>query len=293
MKKERLLLLSTFMPPLCMGMLMGFEYLFTSGKLPSEPLYAMLAELAAFLLPFGILFLLTRFISEKEKPALRLGRKLPYASAFTLFAAAAVPPGAFLLNVIQTRVSGPGSLAATEAIYANGEKAELWLLLAAFALVPALVEELFFRGGLFGMYEQNGTMPALLLCAVSFALVHGSAGHFLAPLFAGFVYGYLTYALRSIWPAVFAHLLNNVYALSVARLSAAYEALGLWPYFILFNVFCFFIFLYLSMRSLEKLLERGRVPKFQKAAWGKAAVSTLFSPGFLLLVLMFAMKALY
>lgn len=294
MKKDRLILLSTFIPPLCMGALMGFEYLFTVELLPATPLYAMLAEAVSFLLPFLLLLLMGRFAGEKEKPQLRIRRKIPYSNAFTLFTAALVPLGAFLLNVIQAKLFSTGNFAQGSGLYAlTGQDTQLWLLLLAIALVPAVSEEFLFRSGLFGMYEQNGTMPALLLCAVSFALVHGATDNFLGPLFAGFVFGYLVYALDSIWPAVFAHLLNNAYAISVAGLSATYEAFGLWPYFILANVVAFFLLLYLAMRSLEKLLERGKIPRFHKAAWGKAAVSTLLSPGFLLLVLMCVIKALY
>ena len=64
MKKDRVALLAGFMPPLCMALLMGAEYMIDSGRLQSDLLTAALAETAAFLLPFGILLFLRRLGGE-------------------------------------------------------------------------------------------------------------------------------------------------------------------------------------------------------------------------------------
>ena len=59
-----------------------------------------------------------------------------------------------------------------------------WVLaVLALVVVPALVEEAFFRGGLLtGMCDTMGALPALLLSTLVFALMHGSLAGFPAHL---------------------------------------------------------------------------------------------------------------
>ena len=66
----------------------------------------------------------------------------------------------------------------------------------------------------------------------------------------------------------------------------------MWGYFILANVVALCVLLYLAMRSLEKLIERGKIPRFKKGGLEKLVFSFL-SPGFLLLVLLFVLKSFY
>lgn len=55
-----------------------------------------------------------------------------------------------------------------------------WILaVAALVVVPAVTEEIFFRGGLLtGLYHRLGAVPALGLSTVIFALMHGSLAGF-------------------------------------------------------------------------------------------------------------------
>lgn len=59
-----------------------------------------------------------------------------------------------------------------------------WVLaVLALVVVPALVEEAFFRGGLLtGLCDTMGTLPALALSTLIFALMHGSLAGFPAHL---------------------------------------------------------------------------------------------------------------
>ena len=86
-------------------------------------------------------------------------------------------------------------------------------------------------------------------------MIHGDLHNFAGPLAAGMIYGYMTYVLDSVWPAVFAHLLNNGLALFLSGAAKTYSALGLWPYILLIAVFCFCMFLALAMRTLENQME--------------------------------------
>lgn len=83
--------------------------------------------------------------------------------------------------------------------------------LAAFALVPALAEELLFRGVLFGALRPRlGTAWTVLATAVAFGLYHGSVYRFAPAAFAGLLLGGVRAASGSLWPALAFHFANNL-----------------------------------------------------------------------------------
>ena len=165
------------------------------------------------------------------------------------------------------------------------------LLLTA-AVLPAVVEELFFRGALLSALEPYGTWPALLLSSLAFALIHGNLYNFAGPLAAGMIYGYLTYVLDSVWPAIFAHLLNNGLSLALSGGARICSALGLWPYVMLAILFCFCAALALSMRSLERQIEKNRIRRLQYKPLGQALRGLLIAPGMWLLLVLFLIRVL-
>jgi len=80
----------------------------------------------------------------------------------------------------------------------------------AFALLPALCEELAFRGFLLtGLQKRFRPRTAILLCSFLFALFHMNVFQFLPAFFLGVVLGLLTVRSKSIVPAFFFHLLYN------------------------------------------------------------------------------------
>jgi sodium transport system permease protein len=88
------------------------------------------------------------------------------------------------------------------------------LLVLLFAVLPALFEELAFRGFVMsGVWDQKRrTRPgagAILGAAVLFALFHIYPEKWLGTFVVGAVLGVLAVAARSVWPAVLAHFLNN------------------------------------------------------------------------------------
>jgi sodium transport system permease protein len=88
------------------------------------------------------------------------------------------------------------------------------LLLFAAAFVPAIVEEITFRGVIFGQLRARlHPLSALLLQAILFGLVHGSLYRFFPTACLGLILGWLALKTRSIWPGVIAHMLTNAIAL--------------------------------------------------------------------------------
>ena len=92
-----------------------------------------------------------------------------------------------------------------------GSYAEAPLGLAALVLVPALCEELFFRGFVFtGLYAHYGPRWALLGSSVLFTVSHFNPWQFLPLLVFGLFLGTLVHWTHSIYPAILAHAINNM-----------------------------------------------------------------------------------
>lgn len=98
------------------------------------------------------------------------------------------------------------------------------LILAALAVLPALAEELFFRGYLFrALSDRWGGGATVVATAVAFALFHsfGLTGvtveRLLPSLLMGLALGVLALRSGSVWPGVVLHALNNSLLLLIAR----------------------------------------------------------------------------
>lgn len=87
-----------------------------------------------------------------------------------------------------------------------------WLAnLLIFAVMPALVEEIYFRGCLQRIFGQlfSNVHIAIALGALVFALIHGQASGILAFTFMGLVLGYLYHITANLWYPIVFHFLNN------------------------------------------------------------------------------------
>jgi membrane protease YdiL (CAAX protease family) len=90
--------------------------------------------------------------------------------------------------------------------------------LAGFALVPALAEELLFRGVVFGALRPRlGAVGAVVGSAVAFALYHGSIYRLIPALVGGLFLGGVRAGSRSLWPALAFHFANNVVVVVALR----------------------------------------------------------------------------
>ena len=84
------------------------------------------------------------------------------------------------------------------------------------ALLPALVEELIFRGIVLGSLRPWGDGFAVAVSAVLFALMHRNTAQFPNALGMGLALGYFVVKTGSLWTGVVIHLLNNAFVLVLA-----------------------------------------------------------------------------
>jgi membrane protease YdiL (CAAX protease family) len=288
LKKDRLCLIAGLMPALAILLLMLAELLTGRGILPvTFPVYCGI-QVTALGFPLALQYWLNRRCTEPVRDRI-LGRFSLGTLPFIFWFSGTVSLLSFALNLGVTWLFGlEGSAGAVAGAGMNG-----WQAVVAVALLPALMEELLFRGVLLSGWEQGGTWAALLVSAVTFAVLHGNPANMAGPLAAGFLYGYMAVALRSVWPAVLAHFFHNAHYLLMNHLMTEYATFGIWPYFVAIDLLLLCVFLYFSMASLGKLLEKGKIQRFTKAPLLRAVTSVLASPGLWLTALLATLRLLY
>ena len=91
-------------------------------------------------------------------------------------------------------------------------------LLALAGLAP-LVEELLFRGILYGWLAWRwGGVLAWIVSSLAFAAAHVELEHILLVLPLGLWFGWLRWRTGSLWPSLVAHATNNGFAIAAAAL---------------------------------------------------------------------------
>ena len=78
------------------------------------------------------------------------------------------------------------------------------------AVVPAIAEEIFFRGILQNYLSKQNVVKGIFLTAFVFAAIHMQWASFLPRFFLGIVLGYLFYWSKSLWLPILAHFVFNV-----------------------------------------------------------------------------------
>ncbi len=288
MKSNRFTLISGFMPPLCMSVMLIFEQLALRGGGVSA-LAFVLWQILPFLVPSVAMVLTGRMFGINVLPRIRIPHRR--YMGFTLCISIAAALMAFLLNCFIARISGASYYQSVS--YLPQLESSSLLLMTAAVVLPAVFEELFFRGVLMRALSRGGDITAVIISALCFALCHGSLRNFAGPFAAGLIYGYITYAIGSVWPAVTAHLLNNAFNMTLGYATKAYEALGLWPYFLLIAAALFLIFTAISMTLLERLVEKGKIKRLSPVFSKAELLETVCSPGLWVLVIMFIIRACY
>jgi membrane protease YdiL (CAAX protease family) len=149
---------------------------------------------------------------------------LPIAIIFV-----SIPLVAWLIEV-NNRFSLPASFASWEAKLKAAQEAteelskafvastttgELLANMFIIAIVPAIAEELLFRGALqqFVLYCFKNKHAAVISSAIIFSAFHGEIYGFLPRFVLGALLGYLFVYSGSLWPSVIAHFLNNALTL--------------------------------------------------------------------------------
>lgn len=88
---------------------------------------------------------------------------------------------------------------------------EFILVFLTMAIVPALAEEMYFRGLLEGVLidMKIGAVHVILISSLLFAMMHFQFYYLLPLLFMGGILGYVYYRTRNLWLSIAMHFMNN------------------------------------------------------------------------------------
>lgn len=280
--------------------LAAFVYLLT---LCAEPLLASLdmdvnayllasggIQLGTYLLPLLLYGLLFGGLSVKR---LRLRAPTAVSTPLTILLALILLLGTSLLSMMLERVGFTQPVADRY----SGLGAPSGLVLLIFAVLPAILEELIFRGVILSSFEPCGTAPAVIGSALLFAFAHMSLEKLPLYFFAGVVLAFSVYAGRSLITSMLLHAAYNIASLVLGEylsgIAAHLESFSLLFIVLLFALWIL-VLIALSEGSrvygvyAERQLDSSYTPqKMSRAQRLKGNVSVYFSMPFLLCALIY------
>ena len=208
-----------------------------------------------FLLPSGIFI---RMRGDRYLSKIRLKPARPESLVLSLSASGLLVSGGLLLSMLFSDLDHlAGTFTLYETFYTDTGRftgPTLYLILA-YAALPALTEELLFRGILSAEYERHGVSVAVLSSTLLFTLIHFNFFGLPVYLFAGFVLSVTTYLCRSISGAILAHFIYNLFGLfGQPYIASFYEITGSTALFLFVLTVVFLLSLALFCGEAARLL---------------------------------------
>ncbi|MCG8651302.1 MAG: ABC transporter permease subunit [Pirellulales bacterium] len=107
--------------------------------------------------------------------------------------------------------------------FADQISAAPWLsVLFLMALVPAICEELAFRGFIFGgLVREKGRLRAVVVTALMFGISHGVLQQSIAATIMGVLLGWVALRTGSVLPGILIHFTNNALSVSMERIASS------------------------------------------------------------------------
>ena len=179
----------------------------------NEYLSVVVLQMMIFLIPAA---LWCRFSGERYVRSLRIAPIKADSVAVMIAAAAVMISGGVLISML---FGGLESLSENFSLYNtfiskdDGTTPSRLYLVLAYAVLPALCEEFVYRGILCHEYEKGGVTRAVLISSLFFSLLHFNLQNFPVYFFAGVILALTLYATRSVFGAIIAHFLYNLFGL--------------------------------------------------------------------------------
>lgn len=215
----------------------------------------IILELLIFLLPAVIY---AKLRGADKMPRLRLRPIGAEALLLSVLASGVLILGSLLINIVFLRGHG-GSFALYNTYEASHDgSAESFLYLSlAYAALPAVCEEFFFRSLLCAEYERYGVLCATVASSLFFAMIHFNFGQLVVYLLAGVMLALTMYASRSVIASMLVHFAFNMYGLfGQDFLSEVYKTTGSTELFLLLLTAFFLLFSALFCGEAARLYRR-------------------------------------
>lgn len=296
MKRDHLSLATGFLPGLSLLIvLLCRRYVQSGTGMPGWAIEIgvawlwVMVEVVVFLLPTLILMFLC---SRKKESVLDWGlKKLPVrAVPMLLTLAIAMAIVNLLLGDLIAGVTGHAYSEIHVFAPLLAQQPSIAVLILAVVIVPVFGGQLLFGRGMMSVYSSCGGLFAIIVSALCYSLLTGTPetlpGTFLSML--SFIY--ISWALNSVWASVLAHATYSVIHLLLLFVAGAYSGQELWSIVRLVMVFLFGLFLYLSMYSMEQLMEKGALRRLDRVRRERLINNIVFSPGLWMTVFLFIIQ---
>jgi sodium transport system permease protein len=198
------------------------QFVISSGELTWDAMAGQVFTTQLGLI-LGPALLMAVVLTRSLRQALRLHRVPLIQLLAALVLGVALHPSYMLLaEAIRGIVKiGPETLAVLEQVSTIINAQELWAILLVLALVPAVCEELTYRGFIFGgLLRNNGVLRAILVSSVFFGLAHSFLQQSIAATLMGLLLGIIAWRTGSVLCTMLIHVVNNTLSLSLSWLSA-------------------------------------------------------------------------
>jgi membrane protease YdiL (CAAX protease family) len=187
--------------------------------------YRLATALGELLLVLGPALLLVRFATLSPRPFLRLNTPDVRTILVSLVGIFSLQEMLQIYLVFQAKIPFPEELQKiirelsqlmeqllNLLVTAHSVTELLWVVVVL-ALVPALVEEILFRGLIQRCFEKGlGPVRAIVLTGILFGAFHLNPFNFVPLAALGIYLGFIAYRANSVWSSIAAHFFNNAMA---------------------------------------------------------------------------------
>lgn len=163
--------------------------------------------------------LMAIFLTRSLRAALRIHRTQATHLAAAIMIGIAMHPSYLALGKGISQVYKIGDETATVLQYFQGlvMAQPLWSLLLLMAVLPAICEELAFRGFIFGgLLRQGGAVRAIVVSALFFGFTHPVLQQSMAACLMGLLLGLIAWRTGGVLCTIIVHAINNTLSLTLA-----------------------------------------------------------------------------
>ena len=218
----------SFIGIVSISMLFVFTLFLSKDNIASLKILTAIQHILLFILPP---FVGAYLYSSNTKSYLFLNKPKTIFIGLTILVIVLALPLINFTGVLNAKLSLPESLSGLEKIMKDMEASAkvltekilkvnsiggLFINIIVIALLPAIGEELIFRGILLRLFKEwfNNMHVAIIISAFLFSFIHFQFYGFIPRMLLGIVFGYLLYWSGSILMPMLAHFINNAFAVT-------------------------------------------------------------------------------
>jgi sodium transport system permease protein len=149
--------------------------------------------------------------------------RMPVAAAAILTAICLHPLMMWFTALVMHMYPPAGDLVQMQQVVGHilADAPNIWVVLLVFAVAPAVMEELAYRGFILSGFESlRNNWAAVLLTSLLFGLAHSVLQQSIITFVVGVVLGWIAIKTKSLWPCVLYHATHNALTVVVSVLDA-------------------------------------------------------------------------